>query len=58
MVRVVNFSLQICPHSFANFGNTCYMNAVLQSLVGMEPFANDILNQKLVQAAQKGSLYL
>ncbi len=34
------------------------MNAVLQSLVGMETFANDVLNQKLVQTAQKQSLTL
>jgi len=34
------------------------MNAVLQSLVGMETFANDLLNHRLVQGAQQGSLYL
>ncbi|XP_046543809.1 LOW QUALITY PROTEIN: ubiquitin carboxyl-terminal hydrolase 37-like [Haliotis rubra] len=28
---------------FSNIGNTCYMNAILQSLFGLNPFSNDLL---------------
>ncbi|ESO95602.1 hypothetical protein LOTGIDRAFT_239428 [Lottia gigantea] len=44
---------------FSNLGNTCYMNATLQSLFGMDTFSTDLLftNQHLIKSLPSDSLY-
>lgn len=32
---------------FSNLGNTCYMNAILQSLFSLPSFSNDLLKQSM-----------
>ncbi|XP_035878753.1 ubiquitin carboxyl-terminal hydrolase 37 isoform X2 [Phyllostomus discolor] len=43
--RVPLSSHQQQLQGFSNLGNTCYMNAILQSLFSLQSFANDLLKQ-------------
>ncbi|KAL6082160.1 hypothetical protein STEG23_027335 [Scotinomys teguina] len=45
--RVPLSSQQQQLQGFSNLGNTCYMNAILQSLFSLQSFANDLLKQSI-----------
>lgn len=45
--RVPLSSHQQQLQGFSNLGNTCYMNAILQSLFSLQSFANDLLKQSI-----------
>ncbi|XP_038071852.1 ubiquitin carboxyl-terminal hydrolase 37-like [Patiria miniata] len=48
---------QLSLQGFSNLGNTCYMNAILQSLFALDRFTMDILNGNLLSHMQRDSLY-
>ncbi|KAK2495475.1 hypothetical protein MC885_021484 [Smutsia gigantea] len=43
--EILGFYPQKLSQGFINLGNTCYMNAILQALLSIPSFAEDLLNQ-------------
>ncbi|XP_065052207.1 ubiquitin carboxyl-terminal hydrolase 37-like isoform X2 [Rhopilema esculentum] len=52
-----SLSNQIALTGFANLGNTCYMNAILQCLLGIPAFSYDLDNTLLLSKVKHISLY-
>lgn len=50
--------MDIACFRFANLGNTCYMNAILQSLLGLDCFANDLFHYKSIKQLPQKCLFL
>ncbi|KAL5006136.1 hypothetical protein ScPMuIL_017294 [Solemya velum] len=50
---------QVSLQGFSNLGNTCYMNAILQALFGLDTFTSDLLvnNRKIHKQISPHSLY-
>ena len=43
----VHYIVSNCA-GFRNFGNTCYLNSVLQALLGLQAFTTDVMNTRWV----------
>ena len=43
----VHYIVSNCA-GFRNFGNTCYLNSVLQALLGVQAFTTDVMNTRWV----------
>eukprot|EP00794_Sanderia_malayensis_P017729 gene17729-19501_t len=48
---------QIAFTGFTNLGNTCYMNAVLQCLLGVKTFSQDLDDREILRNVEETSLY-
>ncbi|CAB3981649.1 ubiquitin carboxyl-terminal hydrolase 37-like, partial [Paramuricea clavata] len=48
---------EVTSQGFTNLGNTCYMNAILQSILGLVPFVQELDNNDLLNTVGRLSLY-